>query len=45
MWCARCTKKNKCACSVKSIVSDYKDITIATRMKIRYRRKMKLWRS
>ena len=25
MCCARCTKKNKCACSVKSSVSDYKD--------------------
>ena len=34
MCCARCTK-NKCACAVKSIVSDYKDITMATRMKIR----------
>ena len=28
MCCARCTKNNKCACSVKSGVSDYKDITI-----------------
>ena len=35
MCCARCTKNNKCACSVKSIVSDYKDITMATRMVIR----------
>ena len=25
MCCARCTKNNKCACSVKSSVSDYKD--------------------
>ena len=25
MCCARCMKNNKCACSVKSIVSDYKD--------------------
>ena len=27
MCCQRCTKKNKCACSVKSIVSDCKDLT------------------
>ena len=27
MCCARCTKNNKCACSVKLSVSDYKDIT------------------
>ena len=27
MCCAQCVKNNNCACSVKSIVSDYKDIT------------------
>ena len=34
MCCAQCTKNNKCACSVKSSVSDYKDITVAMRIKI-----------
>ena len=31
MCCARCTKKSKCACSVKSIVSDYKGITVVAK--------------
>ena len=30
MWCAQCTKKNKRECSVKSIVSNYKDITVSS---------------